>query len=735
MKLRADAIAFDASRARRCAAHALAGVLIWVPAACLAVMPPFFSIPSFESVRAQYRPSDVQIQDRNGVEIGSIRVDFNERRGAWLSLSAISPALQRAVLLSEDRNFHHHGGVDWTAILAAGWGWAWKGMSRGASTLSMQLVGMLDPALNRPAGGRSLEQKYEQILAARRLESRWSKQEILEAYLNLVAFRGELRGVDALARVVFRKYAHGLTSSEAAVAAALLRGPNASVQRVSVRACSLLLEMARARDCEMLPYQTARWLASAGRPAADISTLAPHFSRTALRHVNSSQPTILTTLDADLQRFVLQSVHRHLAGMGNSKLTDAAVVVLHNRSGEILAYVGASGEMSDAPQVDHARAPRQAGSTLKPFLYAQAFERRHLTAASLLDDSALDVSTASGLYIPQNYDQRHVGLVSARKALAGSLNIPAVRVLVMLGPQRFAERLRSLGLDLQHDGEHYGYSLALGSADVDLLSLTNAYRALSQQGRWSDPVWILSPSEISRQDRQIIDPMASWVIGDILSDRVSRAAGFGLESVLSTRFWSAVKTGTSKDMRDNWTIGWSADYTVGVWVGNSQGLSMRDVSGVTGAAPIWHEVLSYLHRNLDSRQPPPPGNLQVKVVEYEGVSEAMRTEYFLPGTAMGKVRAIHTKEQTRPRIVSPAQNTVLAFDPDMPPSHQRLQLRVSGKVEVAGQLTWWINGSPVGVGREVLWFPRPGFHTVELQDEQGKVLDQVSLQVRNLPGR
>src|SRR5690606_8805639 len=135
MKLRADAIAFDASRARRCAAHALAGVLIWVPAACLAVMPPFFSIPSFESVRAQYRPSDVQIQDRNGVEIGSIRVDFNERRGAWLSLSAISPTLQRAVLLSEDRNFHHHGGVDWTAILAAGWGWAWKGMSRGASTL------------------------------------------------------------------------------------------------------------------------------------------------------------------------------------------------------------------------------------------------------------------------------------------------------------------------------------------------------------------------------------------------------------------------------------------------------------------------------------------------------------------------------------------------------------------------------------------------------------------------
>lgn len=735
MKRHGDAIAAEPPGARRRTARAVAAALIWIPAVCFASVPTSFSVPSFESVRAQYTPSDLQVLDRKGVEIGSVRVDFNERRGAWLPLNTVSPAMQRAVLLSEDRSFHQHAGVDWTAILAAGWGWAWGGASRGASTLSMQLVGMLDPSLNRPAGGRSLGQKYAQILAAQRLESLWSKQQILEAYLNLVAFRGELRGVDALARVVFRKYAHGLTPSEAAVAAALLRGPNADVQRVSVRACSLLLEMARAGDCETLLYQTGGWLGSAGRPAADISTLAPHFSRTALRHANSSQQNILTTLDAELQRFVLQSVHRHLAGMGNAKLTDAAVVVMHNRSGEILAYVGASGEMSDAPQVDHARAPRQAGSTLKPFLYAQAFERRHLTAASLLDDSALDVSTASGLYIPQNYDQRHVGFVSARKALAGSLNIPAVRVLVMLGPQRFVERLRSLGLDLQHDGEHYGYSLALGSADVDLLSLTNAYRALSQQGRWSDPVWVLPPSESSRQERQIIDPMASWVIGDILSDRVSRAAGFGLESVLSTRFWSAVKTGTSKDMRDNWTVGWSADYTVGVWVGNSQGLSMRDVSGVTGAAPIWHEVLSYLHRSLDSRRPPPPGNLQVRMVEYEGVSEAARTEYFLPGTAMGKVRAVHTKVETRPRIVSPARNTVLAFDPDMPPSHQRLPLRASGKAEVAGQLTWRVNGSPVGVGREVLWFPRPGFHTVELQNEHGKVLDQVSLQVRNLPGR
>ena len=248
-----------------------------------------------------------------------------------------------------------------------------------------------------------------------------------------------------------------------------------------------------------------------------------------------------TTLDADLQAAAQQSVARHLAGMRMTQLTDAAVIVLENRSGEVLAYVGSSPE-SRAAQVDHARALRQAGSTLKPFLYAVALERRYLTAASLLNDAPIDVATPGGLYIPDNYDSTYARWVSVRLALAASLNIPAVRTLTLLGPDRFIQRLHALGLPLVHNADHYGYSLSLGSADVDLLSLTNAYRALARGDTRAAPIRTVretraeDPAHSHKARNAESDAaIAAWVIGDILSDRQARARTFGLESALSTR--------------------------------------------------------------------------------------------------------------------------------------------------------------------------------------------------------
>lgn len=691
-------------------------------------------LPRFETVKAGHQPSELLILDRHGVAVAALRRDYTERRGAWVPLGEVSPAMQRAVLLSEDRHFHHHGGVDWSALMAAGWNWAWGGSPRGASTLSMQLAGKLDPTLRRPGGGRSLEQKLAQLRRARELEAAWSKEQILEAYLNLVAFRGELRGIDAVSRVMFGKYPHGLDRRESAVAAALLRGPNAGAERVTARACALLRDMANPELCTTLPDHVRQWLDATARPAADTPSLAPHFSRVALSRGEPPPGTPLhTTLDAGLQRVARESVQRHLAGMDHAQLTDAAVVVLDNRSAEVLAYVGSSGKASAAAEVDHARARRQAGSTLKPFLYAQALESRYLTAASLLEDSALDVATAAGLYIPQNYDRNYAGLVSVRSALASSLNIPAVRVLMLVGPERFAQRLRRLGLPLMHDGDHYGYSLSLGSADVDLLSLTNAYRVLANGGRWSEPVMIADEQARALETSQAVDPLAGWLVGDILSDRRARARGFGLESALATRFWSAVKTGTSKDMRDNWTLGWSSDYTVGVWVGNSRGLSMRDVSGVSGAAPIWHEVLSHLHEHRASRQPPPPARLEQRRVVFAHELEAPRTEYFLPGTAISRVDPALADTLLRSRILSPAADTVVAFDPDMPADNQRLLLRAAAGSTVPELLRWHIGGVHAATGEHAYWRPRPGRHRIVLSDEAGEVLDVVNIQVRGLP--
>src|SRR5690606_18776261 len=198
---------------------------------------------------------------------------------------------------------------------------------------------------------------------------------------------------------------------------------------------------------------------------------------------------LATTIDGTLQRTVQTIVNRVVHEIRHSHANDAAAVVLDNRSGRILSYVGSSGDLATARYVDNAAALRQAGSTLKPFLYAQALEQRRITAGSLLDDSAVNLSTGNGLYVPQNYDKQFGGWVSARTALASSLNIPAVRLLVMVTPDVFHQRLRQLGLPLEQSGDYYGYSLALGSADVTLLSLTNAYRALANQGMYSDVNW------------------------------------------------------------------------------------------------------------------------------------------------------------------------------------------------------------------------------------------------------
>ncbi|RYY56610.1 MAG: penicillin-binding protein 1C, partial [Comamonadaceae bacterium] len=333
---------------------------------------------------------------------------------------------------------------------------------------------------------------------------------------------------------------------------------------------------APAVDCDALDLFTT---AALQRRAFDATEgIAPHFARQVLREVagngngvdgGSAPPPqrLPSTLSAPLQRVALQSLDQHLRELRGRNVEDGAVVVLDNASGDVLAWVGSSGLLSRAGEVDGVLALRQPGSTLKPFLYAQAIAERRLTAASLVEDSPAHIPTASGLYIPQNYDRRFKGWVSVRTALAASLNVPAVRTLVMVSPDAFFAQLRALGLPLRESGGYYGYSLALGSAEVPLLGLANGYRTLANQGRYGDVRWLPPAKNASRPVvKQAIDARAAFVVGDILSDPNARARTFGTDSLLATRFWSAVKTGTSKDMRDNWAVGWSQRYTVAVWV-------------------------------------------------------------------------------------------------------------------------------------------------------------------------
>ena len=767
--------------------HRRAPIAMLALAACI---PTAWALPTYDEVRADFRPSDTEILSAEGEVLQRLRTDATVRRGQWVPLADVSPALRQALVLSEDKRFYEHSGVDWRAASAAAWGNLWNQRTRGASTITMQLAGLLDGDWRQGPGGRTVVQKLGQTVAAQVLDRRWRKDQILEAYLNLVPFRSELVGIDALSRTLFGKAAHGLDDREAAVAAALVRAPNARPALVAQRACGVLRDMQastsalhrRAKgqapaagptvDCDALEFFTT---AALQRRAFDASEgVAPHFARHLLRQrfKDGAVPPerVPSTLRAPLQRFAVQSLQQHLRELRGRNVEDGAVLVLDNATGAVLAWVGSSGALSQASEVDGVLALRQPGSTLKPFLYAQAIAEQRLTAASLVHDSPAQITTASGLYIPQNYDRQFKGWVSVRTALAASLNVPAVRALVMVTPDAFHRQLTAVGLPLRESGDYFGYSLALGSPEVPLLHLTNAFRTLANGGRASA---VAVAADAKPLFTPALDARAAFIVGDILSDGNARARTFGTDSVLATRFWSAVKTGTSKDMRDNWAVGWSQRYTVGVWVGNASGAAMHDVSGTSGAAPIWAAVMGFLHAREPSRAPRAPPGLVRTPVRFGPAPlapagspplEAARDEWLVPCTQQGLLaidsiaysdyveRARGQKDQkssggsattasaataatvitTGARITAPAPGTVVALDPDIPPARQRLHLRASGQ-----GLYWRMDGKPLGRGPQVAWLPWPGRHVIQITDAAGTVLDEVRIEVRGagvLPG-
>ncbi|MET0311747.1 MAG: penicillin-binding protein 1C [Burkholderiaceae bacterium] len=695
------------------------------------------ALPSFEEVRAAHTPSDTLLLDRQGEVLHRLRTDGTVRRGAWTALADISPAMRHAMVVSEDKRFYEHSGIDWRAASAAAWGNLFNTRTRGASTITMQLAGLLDGDWRRGPDGRSVIQKAGQAVAAQVLDRRWRKDQILEAYLNEVPFRGEIVGIDALSRTLFGKAPHGLDEREAALAAALVRGPNAKPRVAAQRACGVLQAMQPRGPknlCEGLDIQVEAALQTRAFEASE--GIAPHAARRLAG--KGAGVTVRSTLSAPVQRFAVRTLQQHLRELAGRNVEDGAIVVLDNASGDVLAYVGSSGELSGAAEVDGAASPRQPGSTLKPFLYAQALAEKRITAASLLEDSPAHIPTASGLYIPQNYDRQFKGWVSARTALGASLNVPAVRTLVMVGPDDFHRQLRAAGIPLRESGGYFGYSLALGSAETSLLALANAYRALANGGRAGEVRF--APGTAKARPVQAIDARAAFIVGDILSDGNARARTFGTDSILATRFWTAVKTGTSKDMRDNWAVGWSQRYTVGVWVGNAGGAPMWDVSGTSGAAPVWASVMHHLHAREPSRAPrPPAGLVQARAGFGQGL-EATRTEWFIAGTqqasfavepqhkatAIQRVRA----EGAATRIMAPAPGTIVALDPDIPPQRQRLSFSAEGR-----DVRWRMDGKDFARGNEVKWLPWPGRHVVQLVDASGGVLDEIRIEVRGAAAR
>ena len=668
-----------------------------------------------------------------------------------LSFDQIPVALRQATIAAEDKRFYSHGGVDVLALgraLAGQFGLRRAGERRsGGSTITEQLIKLSHP---RP---RTVWTKLVEATQALRLEQVWTKDQILAAYLNRLDYGNLDLGCAQAARHYFGKRPMDLSTAEAAFLAALPQSPTRlnpyrHFERAQTRQQWVLQRM---DDDHSLPVDE---LARARVEPLRLSTRsrpfeAPHFverilangGRVALAATPSTHGEVRTTLDLGLNHFITDALHKHLAGLRAEHVGNGAAVVIDNRTGGIIALVGSVDFFSPrGGQINGAWARRSPGSTIKPFTYLLAFERG-ATPADVVADLPAEFPSRGAIYKPENYSHRFYGPMRLRPALANSLNISAVKVLAEKsgGPPALLQRLRDCGVTtLPFAADHYGLGLTLGNSEARLLELTNAYASLARLGEYRSCRWLLGNRD--QHPITLTDPCSAYLIADILSDNAARALSFGVDSNLRWEFPVACKTGTSTDFRDNWAIGYTPEFTVGVWVGNFDGRPMVGVSGVTGAGPLLHEIFERLHAQrgtswytsptgivertvhrvtghlLDAAHAHGPdailerfsvahlpSNEQVSDYDQQG-RVCLPSEYanwlasgdnWLAGQAVvvnnaAEIATQHTGSVTVDpsgvatdgsnslAVVSPMPGTAYVLDPDLPPSSRLLDLRVKG---------------------------------------------------------
>jgi 1A family penicillin-binding protein len=619
----------------------------------------FHSIIKDKYTLINNRSTGILLLDNKGDPFFSF---YNGKRRKYIPLEDISKHVERAVVVSEDREFYQHRGISIRGIIRAlGFDIKDKSLAYGGSTITQQLVKnvLLTPE-------KSLIRKYQEAVLAGQIESSYSKEEIMEMYLNSIYFGEGSFGIEDAAQTYYGKNAKDLDIAEASFLVGVLPSPSLlspynGDRKEAVKRQRLILAAMRSENVITdNEYENAfNTQLNFKNNNTDANNIAPHFAlmvRNELikkygeENIVRSGFTVRTTLDTSFQEYAEVTVKNQVANLSPNKVSNGAAVVMDPKTGEVKALVGSADWANEKNgKVNMATAPRQPGSSFKPIVYGIAFEDRLITPASVLRDNPITYKDPNcpgcPVYTPRNYDGKFRGNVLARRALANSLNIPAVEVMQKVGVEKTLTIARELGIkSLNGKASDYGLSMVLGSGEVPLIEMVHAYSSFANKG-------IIKPlklyTEIANKkgeniyksdgmEERVWTENVAYLISNILSDKASRAEAFG--NALNISKIAAVKTGTTNDYKDAWTIGYTPDLVVGVWVGNNDNTPMDQVAGSLGAAPIWRDLMEKFSEGAqDKAFEKPSGISELLVCRSNGLRAKSATgsaylEYFILGT-------------------------------------------------------------------------------------------------------
>jgi penicillin-binding protein 1C len=628
--------------------------------------------------------------------------------------------LQQAFILAEDKRFYQHSGIDWLARLNAVWqnSVALKGL-RGASTISEQVVRMIH---TRP---RTIWAKWLEGWEARQLEANVDKASILEFYLNQVPYAAQRRGVQQAASYYFDRQVSTLNQKEMLALAVLVRAPSyfdlyKSTRRLESRLDTLLeraIDIGLVTDIEHVRNS----ILTLSKPEELLNV--SHFARYIADHSDSnsdrSQQKIKTTLDSNFQRVAQRLLNQRLKTLSRRQVANAGMLVVDHQTDEVLVWaVGENKDQQDTGY-DSLLVKRQPGSTLKPFVYAAAMEKGW-TAATMIDDSPLSEAVGRGVHSYRNYSNTHYGQLSLRNALGNSLNIPAIRAAQFVGVEPLINTLDKLGIeDLDLRSVDYGNGIALGNAEINLVSLVTAYATLARQGVYRR--LRVTNDQVEQASHSVFSPEVSSIIGNILSDPSARLLEFGSGGSLHMPIQTAVKTGTSNDYRDAWVVGYNHRYVVGIWMGNLDNQPMDRVTGSSGPALVLRSMFAEPNRNTEAH----PLYLSRKLLRTTVCIDSgrpadqhcrTRDEWFRAGqrkAAEKKITSQLPATEKSYQLALPIDQMEVAMDPRIPDHMEAIEFKLNDHRGVY-KVEWYINGLMVAstTSANYHWPVKTGKHKV-----------------------